>query len=307
MIGRGHRGELVAVPGYRSEQYVRSLQALGTPARLEGAGTWAIRRPVPGSSAHDAMGPYPLLLCADWSGLRDDLRAMASDTVSFVAVLDPLGAHEAEDLSSTFPDLLRPFKEHYVVDLTQARVLPDNHRRNLRRGARSVEVEVCPDPQRWSDEWVRLYRCLRRRHGVRGFADFDAGALRAQLVVPGALVLRAEAAGCTVGMAIFYEHGTDAHYHLAAYDEEGYRTRASFPLFAVALEELRPRVRWLDLGGAAGTEVAAADGLARFKQGWSTGTRVARLGGVVLDPAWYQRLVAGRDQRWFPAYRGPDR
>jgi hypothetical protein len=63
--------------------------------------------------------------------------------------------------------------------------------------------------------------------------------------------------------------------------------------------------RFLNLGAGAGLG-PSADGLSRFKQGWSTSTRTAYLCGRVLDRDAYDRLVrdshrGGSD--YFPAYR----
>jgi hypothetical protein len=107
-------------------------------------------------------------------------------------------------------------------------------------------------------------------------------------------------------MAIFFRHGTTAHYHLAAYSDEGYRSGASFALFDVALDVLRADAAVLDLGGAAGLTDAADDGLSRFKRGWSTGVRPAYIGGVILDRIAYRAATARRGRSdFFPAYRTP--
>lgn len=99
-----------------------------------------------------------------------------------------------------------------------------------------------------------------------------------------------------------------AYYHLAAYDDEGYRAKASFALFDVAISTFRAQgIPWLALGGAAGVTTAeSGDGLTRFKEGWATETRTAWFGGRVLDRRRYAELseICG-DTTFFPAYRAP--
>ena len=63
----------------------------------------------------------------------------------------------------------------------------------------------------------------------------------------------------------------------------------------------------VDLGGGAEGH-DPVDGLARFKRGWSTGTRTAWLGGRVLDrPAYAELCATTAGTPFFPAYRSPAR
>jgi lipid II:glycine glycyltransferase (peptidoglycan interpeptide bridge formation enzyme) len=110
----------------------------------------------------------------------------------------------------------------------------------------------------------------------------------------------------TVGACLWYEHGDVAYYHLAAYAPAGYELRASYALFAGALELFAARgLAWASLGAGAGVDAGGGpeDGLSRFKRGWSTGTRVAWFGGRILRPDVYDRLAGPSRGRWFPAYR----
>jgi hypothetical protein len=90
---------------------------------------------------------------------------------------------------------------------------------------------------------------------------------------------------------------------LAAYSDVGYQLKASYALFWHALEWLAERVSLVSLGGAAGISVETQDGLARFKQGWATETRLAYLCGRVLHPERYAALAPSQPTDFFPAYR----
>lgn len=295
-------------PGYLSRRYAESLKDAGRPRALDGSGGWLLERSVPASSElRDARGPYPLLCCLDWRRLEADLAELGG-LVSVVCVPDPLVDHDPAALDRCFPDVLRPFKEHYVVDLSvpaRSRT-SSHHRRNVRRASGQVEIEVSSDPPAWAPDWVALYGALGRRHGITGPAAFSPAALELQLRVPGTVVLRALLGDQVVGMNVWYVHGELAYYHLGASDDRGYAASASFGLFDRALELLAAQgVSQVDLGGSAGTGPAASDGLSRFKSGWSTGRRTGLLAGRVVDRRAYERL--SRDARppitWFPAYR----
>ena len=97
-----------------------------------------------------------------------------------------------------------------------------------------------------------------------------------------------------------------AHAHLAAFDKVGYELRASYATKWSAIDYFSERVTWIDLGG--GIDRSSDDGLARFKRGWCTETRMAWLCGRVLQPAVYTALSWSRTlsgDPYFPRYRQP--
>ena len=204
---------------------------------------------------------------------------------------------------------------NWIRDIHARGFVSAHHRRYARR---DLAVEECGDPLRWLDDWCALYQNLCARHEIRGLPALSRAAFRRQLAVPGLLALRASPGAETLGMVLWYRQGDVAYYHLAAYSDEGYRQRASFPLFWLAFERLAATgVRWAGLGagpsssspspsssGAAASQ--GSDGLVRFKRGWSTGTRTTYLGGRIFRPDTYCALARERgfeESRYFPAYR----
>jgi GNAT acetyltransferase-like protein len=293
------------VSGYADFRYAESLAEFGEPRALPLSEGWLLERPVPGGGAHDLTGPYPLFACGNWAGLPADLEALENRAVSAVLVADPLGGADERDLERAFPDLMRPYKRHHVLDLHRQGRLPEHHRRHIRRAAAAVEVVVCGDPARQLDDWTRLYSSLVERHGLGGIRAFSRDAFARQLALPGLVAVRAERDGATVGMALWLEDAPTAHYHLAAYSPEGYEVSASYAIFDRALRHLRAQgVRWVDLGGS--PDSGSAEGLERFKRGWASDERTAYLCGRVLDRGAYERLAAGRSGEWFPAYRAAE-
>jgi hypothetical protein len=290
------------VTGYLSPLYARSLRGIGEPFELPACEGWLLRRQLQAGRA-DAIGCYPLFLCRSWTSFEADIQALEGRLVSVSLVPDPFGAADTRMLQRMFPDVCRPFKEHFTVDLRDPRVPPPHHRRNLQAARRFVSVERCSAPPAHAAEWVRLYEGLIQRHRITGPAALSADALGEQLHVPGLIMLRAMHRGVCVGMTLWYERDDVAYYHLGAYSESGYATRASYALFDAAFELLRERVRWVDLGGGAGTG-NGSNGLARFKEGWANGRRFAYFCGRIFDADEYGRLsaVRPRGSGLFPAY-----
>jgi hypothetical protein len=295
--------------GYRHPDYARSLAGFGTPRLLPRSGAWILERTVPGTDFTDAMGCYPLFACEDWSGLPEDLNGLEGGPICLFAVTDPFGGHDPDLLRRCFPDVARPFKDHFVVDLSRS---PDDfvaahHRRYARRALRDVDVERVQAPARHGEEWVGLYAHLVERHGIRGIAAFGEESLRRQLGVPGIVAYRARCRDRTVGMVLWYASAGVGYYHLGACNEEGYALRAFFALFMASLAGLASHgLAWLDLGAGAGVRGDAGDGLTRFKRGWATGTRAAWFCGRILDRTRYEdlcRSARGDGTAYFPAYR----
>jgi hypothetical protein len=227
--------------------------------------------------------------------------------VSLCLVADPFGNHTPVLLADCFPDLMIPFKQHFVSDLSldPEKIVSAHHRRNAKKALQRLGVEQSEQPADWAEDWISLYGQLVARHRIRGISAFSPTALTAQLEVPGVRAFRAVLAGHTVGMVLWMVQGTVAYYHLGAYSNEGYNSNASFALFRTAWNYLAAmNVAWLDLGAGPGIESTGADGLTRFKSGWASGTRTAYLCGRVLDRERYARLVHSvPPARYFPAYR----
>jgi hypothetical protein len=254
------------------------------------------------------MGCYPLFVCRDWGKVLGDVDGLAGDAVALSLVTDPLGNYNSSDLRAIFPDLCRPYKDHFVIDLDVHRptAVSDHHRRNVRRAQREVEVEHCPSPVVHALEWVALYEHLIARHRIRGIPAFSPESLVRQLRVPGLTMIRGVHQGVTAGITLWYTQDDAAYYHLGAYTEAGYAISASFALFQCAIDYFRGRVRWLNLGAGAGVRGDAAEGLTRFKRGWASGVRTAWLCGRILDRNCYTALTAARGTAaspYFPAYR----
>lgn len=295
--------------GYASAAYAESLAAFGRPRPLPQAGGWLLERPIPGSDLRDAMGPYPLFCCADWSALGRDLAGFAGELVSLLVVTDPFGPLDRAELAALFPDLTRAYKPHFVVDLQRPlfESLPTHHRRNLRRALAGVEVEICTTPRAWLEDWVALYDVLIQRHAIRGIAAFSRASFARQFEVPGLLVLRAREGDRTVAMHLWLRDGARAYYHLGAASARGYELRAAYALMHAALEHFaREGLAWADIGAGAGADPRADDGLTRFKAGWATGTRPVHLCGRIFDRAAYTGLAercAAPRAGYFPLYR----
>jgi hypothetical protein len=298
-----------AATGYLHPDYAASLAEFGRPRLLGESGGWILERDA-GEGAADAMGPYPLFACRDWSALHRDLDALGgSGLVSLGLVADPFGGWSEEDLKRCFPDRLIRFKDHFVADLETVRpeTLSKHHRYYARKAMRDVEVDVFPgDPADFLDDWTALYATLTERHGLTGIKAFSRDAFAAQLRIPGMVVLRAREGETVVGAHLWYVQGDVAYSHLAALSDRGYQLNGSYALYWFAMEHFRERARWLEIGAGAGTDTSADDGLTRFKRGWASGTRPVWFCGRIFDRERYAALAEARglsDARYFPAYR----
>ena len=140
--------------GYRSREYAESLVEFGSVESLSHSGGFFLRREIPDDSSSDGMSCYPLLDCRDWSGLSADMQSLEGKLVSLTAVVSPFAAISAEALHRCFPDLARPFKDHYLVDYQAKessddgpdRIVSRHHRYYAKRALREVEVQPVENP-----------------------------------------------------------------------------------------------------------------------------------------------------------------
>jgi hypothetical protein len=266
-----------------------------------------VERQIPGSDLRDAMGPYPLFACDDWSSLRADLQGLTTDLVTLALVPDPFGDYTPALLEKCF-DRVKHFKDRYVVDLRlpAEKVATRHHRYYARIAAANVLVEPCPEPAHFAEEWIGLYAGLILRHGLKGIKAFSPKSLSEQLRVPGLVMFRALHRGLLAGMHLWYVQGAVAYSHLTALSDIGYRLGASYALYSFAIEWFGSRARWLDLGAGTGIGRSQTDGLSRFKRGWSTGTRPTYFCTRVYNRREYARLSLEKGWAradYFPAYR----
>lgn len=296
--------------GYASGQYAFSLKEFGEPRELPRCGGWILVRPIPGTEYKDAMGCYPLFACRDWTRLHEDLREVGSDLVSLVLVADSFADVDEACLRRCF-DLVRPFKTHYITDLSipLEGFVNKVHQYYARRALRRMNIEVCPDPIRYLDEWVALYDYLIKRHSIKGIAAFSRESFRDQLCLPGMVIVIGRKDGMVVGAELTLVAGDKSYGHLAAFSPEGYRMKAAYGIFWAVLGYLRTLgVGLYDGGGAAGVKESANDGLSAFKRGWSNSQRMVYLCGRVFNRRIYEALCKKygvTDGDYFPAYRGP--
>jgi hypothetical protein len=268
-----------------------------------------LRRRIPASGRDDAMACYPLFSCLEWSGLRDDLDELRANLVSIVMVTDPFGNYDVPYLNACFPEVVIPFKQHFITDLSRRpeTFVSAHHIRNARKSLRDVRVERSEEPLKFLDVWSALYDQLIARHSVAGIAAFSKKSFARQLTVPGINVFRATHRDQTIGMLLWYIQGDVAYYHLGAYSDLGYELLSSFALFTYCIEYFAQQgIKWLNLGAGAGLGADAQSGLSRFKRGWSTDVRTTYLCGRIFDKGKYNELVGAREiksTKYFPAYR----
>jgi hypothetical protein len=223
-------------------------------------------------------------------------------------VTDPFGIEDPSQLRDCFPDLVVPFKQHFIVDSARAlrAAVSPRHRYKAARALRDVTVHVCEQPRDWATIWNDLYQVLAERHGIRGMPRFSPSAFARQLEVPGLVMFRAVHRNEVVSMALWYVQGEVAYYHLGASSDLGYSLGASYGVFWRSLEFFQASgLTSIDLGAAAGPR-DTTDGLSRFKRGWASTQRTAYLCGRIFDHTRYEALTAATGKtssRYFPAYR----
>lgn len=281
----------------------------GEAGRVHRLAAWdgapVLVRQVPGGSALDAAGCYPMLPFAPhWDVGRGAEELARLGLVSLVFVGDPV---LAPPVPGAF-DHARPFKTHHLVRLAAGSYAPSpHHAQEIRRARRRTVIEEVPFARHLGD-WADLYGGLLAAKGAGGgIQDLGAGYFVA-LSRLGVRAFLARSDGLPVAMALWLRHGSLAYYHLAAGNAEARRVGAAYGLVDEAIRAfIADGVGTIVLGGAAGGADAPGSGLARFKAGFANETARTVIFGLVLDRRRYHALaaLAAADTAWFPAYRAP--
>ncbi len=176
-----HNQEVASMTGYLHPAYAESFAEFGTPRELRRSGGWILDRQIPGFSFRDAMGCYPLFACQDWSQIDSDLKDVGNDgLVSLSIVTDPFGDYHEAHLQRCFNHVVKPFKEHFIVDLSLpiSTFVTSHHRRYARKAIQEQYIEMCETPSRFLNEWTDLYAHLIDRHNIKGIHAFSRSAFR---------------------------------------------------------------------------------------------------------------------------------
>jgi hypothetical protein len=299
--------------GYADAQYAASMAEYGDPLHLPHCDGWLMRRAILDTPHFDAMGCYPLFACRRWEYLGRDLNALgeSNDLVSVSAVIDPFASIDIQDLQAAFPDIVMPFKNHYIVNLKvdPLEQVSAHHRRNARKALSQLDVSMTCNPVEYLSTWVSLYAELIDRHIIRDHRAFSPRAFRMQLAMPSMVATIARYRSEIVAMALWITDGDVVDYHLGASSAVGYGCNATYALFWTAINYFAENgYAWVNLGGGAGLRDSDTDGLSRFKRGWATDSRIAYFCGRVYQPSVYQVLCARSGapaSGYFPGYRSP--
>ena len=293
--------------GYQSAVYAVALGMARRVQALPACGGHLLLRAIAGSDQHDACGAYPVFSCRTPARLGDDIEALGQSLVSVTLVADPLLDWDRALLERSF-EVVRPLGAHYVIDIGKPDFRPSpHHGRALRRAAvHDIEFRIDACPVGFAPAWSRLYELLVEHAGISGLRRFSEAIFGRMLAVPGTVVVTAWERDELLGADWYFEDGERAYAHLSAYSKAGYARAASYPMMDAALRHFAGRgARLMDLGGVP-VVGGGGEGLARFKEGWSTRTLPSWLCGRRLNPTLYDQLCLQTGTQavdYFPAYR----
>lgn len=297
----------MAFLGYKSAEYAQSLSEFGEPRYLPHSKGWILERPTPSLHYTDAIACYPLFSCENWSKLHLDLHELQDQLVSITMVPNPFGQVDTVYLKNCFPDLMVPFKQHYVMNMREPidKIVSRHHRKYARKALINIETEVCQAPIDFLEEWMDLHQHLIQKYQIEGIRAYTRRAFEQQLSLPSMVVLTAKYNHEVVGAQLWIIENDVAFGHVLAFSPEGIKLGAAYALYWFALNYFKGKVEWCDVGGLAGMQNTENDPLHQFKRGWSTGFKTSYLCGRVLNRDKYDELVAFNQQtsNFFPEYR----
>ena len=292
-------GHPYAAPGYAA--------SVAGGAKIVRVAAWdvpVLLRAIPGTDRVDAAGCVPLTPLPPDADLRaglDELRAQGA--VSVVLVADPLGGPTSETLAAAF-DICRPFKTHYVVERGATPPKPRrDHRQRIAEATKIFFVRIF-DLENEIEGVAALHRDQLLLHGIKLPIEDAQHQIRALARLPGTRVAGAFRDGRLESAVLFVAGTRTAYNHLTGTSAVGRAHGAHAACYAAAIDSF-PLGTTIDLGGVPGLRDDPNHGLALFKRGFATTTRMAWLCGAILDRPAYAALSAVDVGDFFPAYRAP--
>jgi len=292
--------------GYSHRNFARVYGRFGDPVDLVASGGSLLRRRIPGSDFWDLTGCYPVFCCMNWPALKDDIHVLKQENASLVLVADPFLAGGEDYLAQLF-DTVRPFKTHYIAELSQPleSFVPKKRILTARKALQRIDVEVSSSPAAWGEDWMALQNQSHHADDASGINVLSIDEINRLLQVPGIVALRATHHGRPVGMHLEFHQGDIVFGHFASYAPDTYSLNVSTALHVCEIEYFSDKARWIDWGGVPGVE-DKKNGLSQFKMNFSNTTRTAFLCGSVLNRSVYEHLSAScvdASASYFPAYR----
>lgn len=291
--------------GYCSLTYADTYRSQGEILELGSSRAVMLKRPIADTAFFDVCSIYPFLTCIDPYYLMSDVFDVFKKhrPVSALIITDPLVGGVSED---RIP--LQPYKQHHVCTLNKYSIkdLPENHRRNIRKAQKSLQVMIEHPPQvdnTWLHIYADIYKNLIQRHNIKPTANtfYQKEHFRTLMGAPGAVLFKCLDGEYVVNTSLFYITGKNAYYHLSCQSENGYKLQSNFLMMHTAIEYFASLgLDRLEIGATA--DGASTDGLARFKAGFGDDVLWNYIGRSILRADIYEQL--GGTGEFFPAYRG---
>lgn len=303
--------------GYNSLLYAKSFEGVGKLISSKHGDISLLERDIPGTNEKDLISLYPLNTSPEGfytssEGFYDDLRD--KDHVSATLILSPLFdlPYGVSDLKERDWDIIKDYKEHYIVDLSKPIWMASDHWDKVRTFAKtgyevSMRVLYPHNVVDYARRFHKLYQTLVKKRGIEGVTNFSEQSIIRQFQVPGLLVFEVlDERGDPMAIRTFYLDGQDnCYFHLGAASHKAF---AKAPGHSQAIHyEAITYLKQLGLSKLVLGSIpdVGGEGLRSFKQGFSNmETKTNLIVMKVLNQDIYDKLVSSRNTEYVPPYRG---
>ncbi len=285
-------------------EYVCSQTWIGNSFWLEAWNQHVLEYPILGSTYKDAVGVWPYMDHLSLTVIQKGFRELRDrGYVTFSGVFTPGELNYLDDLKSNF-DIFRLFKYHFLCDPKRATSqLSKKTRYNISRGLRDCQVSKVKLAD-YIDDIFELHENLAEQTRFSRFARFDRKFLSCLSNLSGVECFAAKDKDQLLGFLLTIQCDNGTHFLATATSSIGKSRRASYALWAHAIDQLNKTP--LYLGGSPGIDdsLVIESGVGRFKNRFSTHKAPAYFVGKVLRPDVYHEFSSiFPKERVFPPYR----
>lgn len=289
---------------YSSKQYAEAFKSDYKPIYLPTTKSYMLERKVLDTDLLDISACYPRYLVDDYNNIKKDIDYLKSKGfISLVFASDVFSTKELEDNKILF-EHFKPFKEHFICELKSYQGHSNHHKYEVKKASKLAEVKII-DLRKYLHEWILIYQVLIQKHNIKGVQYFSPQYFKSIANLDNLYTVAAFRNNELISAHIWIAHQDKVYSHLAASNDTGYETCASYLIYDYSINYFRDKgFSSLDLGSGAGLENANS-GLTFFKQGFANDKRWSFICGKILDCLKYNQLsgLIKNSGEYFPAYR----
>ena len=268
--------------------------ALGEAYRLEHANGWVLKRQIRDNGLFDLRSPYPNFAETDFAKINLDLKSLITEkkAVALTIRSDALSENDVVETKDHW-DWFKEFKTHHITDLSSdwRASAARNALRYEKRARLTFQYGVVLEPITYAKELYDLNQIILKRTKAPIQSQLDLKALKQQLDLPGAVLIKAWNESGVQALGFFMQSKNRAYAYLLGSTDDARDDYVLYGLYSFALDLFSNRVTYVDFGSAPGIRDNIDHPVAKFKRLWTNKMAKSYICGKIIRKDIYSQLM----------------